>query len=1067
MSDEYNKIRLYPSHPKWEDATPLSEEELAVHNQEIAKEAPVQKVESKATDVPKWEDATPLSQEEMDMVSLEEAPKEEEGLGTSLLAKLAQGASMNTTPYIAGATGFLGKLFGVDNAGNAIKDIGYNSEDAFDFGKAADEYSENYQREYDLQNKIQEESPVLSTVANIAGGIATLPALPAKVLMPLGAAAKGAGFVSSAAKGIGNAAIGGAAMGAIAPTSDAGLNLGERVENAAMGTAFGAGLGAAGAALSGGAKVAGKVVDKFKKEAPTLYRAGELGYEGNFIHSKNYQNELVKRMNNAVEDVNVAVGEIGAKEKGVRDELAATLKIKIEGHKKDLADIDSKLEAKIADLYKSSKGKNSRELHKLVDNEIANAEKAKAVVTERIETLANENKQYFGNIVDETKDYKQMQIDAKTLEQADAAEIANVQEPDSIKNRIQNSIREVGKYLGNQYNVFEGKLDKIAEQQSKGRLEQMINEFRQFHGKNPSKDMIQSMKNSADAPFRFGMVDDAGNGPLQVLRSKIASIGEFNNDPSVVELVEKQIAPFLQEGDISLQDFRSLLNSTKENSSILTKVRDAVAQKPGSKEYLSAFREFNDSMRQVRNGYIQKIDPKLAKEFDALNKNYSDYAGYRDKYVKENTITQNLTPEQIANLDIANTTLLGKVKQYGKHGRVDKAAELYDDFGRSINPEIARNQALLDDYRSAYSAFEDLPKPNVGTDINALDSAIGAVEDVAGISRPSKKQVMGLLKYENGQQISEDDLGKIVKNFAEIRKLEMDPTNPQGLIAIQKYKKDIGDILKGEAPQNIQNIPEGVAFKIGKLTNEAKVIENKATDAMEGARIASENQKSALANKYGSSFESKLDALKELENPTSKNILDDMIKLRSQQNDFARKVNDLIAKGADPEALKMTGFEGDRLDQLIAQITERAKGVPNLPDMKKLSELAMDLNLVNTDIRGTLNTKSLGLIETAGPTVANMLGIVAGKGVKAIDAATGMVKAPINVGAQMGQKAIAPTVETFRKLKSFDTALKNAGTNINDFNAMDAVKKAATIQTLMQNSATRETAKEMEKEYGK
>jgi hypothetical protein len=181
------------------------------------------------------------------------------------LTHLAKSTSFGLTDELGGALSVLGKLVGVENLGGALGDIKATGDVSTPFTEQgrqelADQYTKNRNKIRQIEDTQAKENPLTANVSELAGGFVA-PAM-------------------GAAKGIGSAALAGAAAGGLGSlgnaeelTPEAGL---EAAKAAVTGAAVGGTLGYAGSKLSDFmGHVTGSATGQVAKKAFTAGKAGE------------------------------------------------------------------------------------------------------------------------------------------------------------------------------------------------------------------------------------------------------------------------------------------------------------------------------------------------------------------------------------------------------------------------------------------------------------------------------------------------------------------------------------------------------------------------------------------------------------------------------------------------------------------------------------------------------------------------------------------------------------------------------------------------------------------------
>lgn len=385
--------------------------------------------------VPKFEDTEPLF-EETEPIDVSSESNEEPGLGNTLVAKVAQGATLGFDDELAGLLSAAGTAAGVKNLGGKIKDVGLTEEGpTLDMDKLLAAYRGTRDQTRQTQQEMQDARPIVSTTANVAGGLATLPAMPAKLLAPMGATPAGAGIITKAGMGAANALP--TAAIASAGLSNADLtqgDVGQAGQEIATGTALGAGIGGALPVVGAGLKSAGQGVSNLanKMIPDTVKNAWKVGKEGIDHKSQEFYDAVTKRYNDLVKSVSDPMTQKSAAQtQAALDEISA---------------LEGKLTMLGNDAKSSAASTEAREAAR-VQAEMAKRAEAEMAMETQIASMQDKAK-------------KAVELGQSKAKVSSAEDVAKLnQDTVKVAKDLQNQVAGVKKALGTKFD----ELDKAAE----------------------------------------------------------------------------------------------------------------------------------------------------------------------------------------------------------------------------------------------------------------------------------------------------------------------------------------------------------------------------------------------------------------------------------------------------------------------------------------------------------------------------------------------------------------------------------------------------------------------------
>jgi hypothetical protein len=616
--------------------------------------------------VPKFEDTEPLfdDTEPIDEGS-ETIEKEEPGLLNTLAAKLSQGATLGFDDELAGGLSAAGTALGVKNLGGKMKDVGLTEEGpTLDMDKILAAYRGTRDQTRQTQQEMQDARPITSTVANVAGGLATLPAMPAKMLAPLGAAAPGAALTTRMATGAANA-IPTAAV-ASAGLSNADLTQGEvgqAGKEIAQGTALGAGIGGALPAVGAGLKATGNGLSTFggKLIPESVKDAYQAGKEGVNIASQEFYDSTTKRLQDLV--------------KFVSDPINKKSNQQTQQALEEISSLEGKL-TQINNDVKSSVGSTEARETARVQAELAKRAEDTAALEAKIQAMQEQAK----------KTVELGEAKAKALNQQDVVKLN--QDTVNTAQKLQNQVATVKKALGKKYD----ELDKAAEATGiVPRNEEVIGNFAQKLSNNsglPEAEVNNIVKK---------LVPMHGKTDIQSYRNLKGVLSDyFENANPVVRKTAKEAYANLKNNyanDLRAGNYGQIADDLADTN----------------KRWSSAI--------ELEDQFLSNLKPdRVTGQIEASPDTIRAVGNFADK-----------TPAQMAQSDYLSK-LLGTLDPEGAPGAIRQMTGLADDvmatkgFKPDVpmlpDPRITQAQAQLDQMKAMpkpqVEALPTLPNPEIG-----------------------------------------------------------------------------------------------------------------------------------------------------------------------------------------------------------------------------------------------------------------------------------------------------------------------------------------------------------------
>ncbi len=956
---------------------------------------------------------------------------------TDWTAKVASGGAFGMLPYLSGGIEAVGEAAGFEGAGGPIDQIQpkYGSTSIDDLLKA---YERGYKREQATQADISERRPIMSLGAEIGGGMVTGGALarmaaPALESMPavknvvtpnipvLGdlskmgtmnftQAAKAPSLLERTATSVINTAPLATGLGLMQPTQEVGLNMPERLQNVAIANAINIPLMGAVEAAPAAIK-ATKETGKYMWNAiPAESRAGiTAGLEGIAPFSKKAK-EVYESVNNRLVDFfsNKVIPEerkaylFNLKNKNI--ELDTNIK-KLEGELKLVND----------ELDRQKRIWSENQLSRLSQAEQQAWSTNRVLIEDRRrklgEAIENYKKEYDSNMITikDTldKEYKRLKIEQDASIKEDIEFLDN-HEPRRFDNKFQQTLLGLREKLGQGYDNFENQL--------------------------------------AQKNIRFSVVD-----PMKQLETKLNDLTSSSlktSKPDVEDLVQQtldELDTFMGDGSIGYSEYKTLLNGGKDRTGkridpALRGIKDKAKGLPIYEKFRKIIDEFEDQVRERQVGHLDDIGEKeLANNIKDLNKKYRDYKFYEEKFLN---LSEKKTPtgEPII---LENPSTRSRFAEAGKKGMLDDGGtgeglageSLINELAASENPEVRK---LADDVIQYYNRYGILGRGRV----KETDDMIGIKELLRKLNRNSN---INTVNFQDLDAILPKNLSELgVANLADIAErygisknelLQYDrrvQANPNYLENPAEYQPLLDEIAKArkDIKHNFEDIPD-----IAKMNEEAFPVQ-------EGLRndIDTLNQTKIQVN-----------------NPQINDFLDKAVVGDKPLEDLQKDIRNLIISGNSDRNTGGLGTDVQVLKNLVSRIKKYASeyeanyGVKLDDDLKNMVD---KLDAVEAKMSGSaLISGSKGNVVAGPSALASAANLVAHTLAYLVpNKSIGTIK---NI-ASTGSKAL---LEKAQNYKIMNSALKNYNMTVQDLRQADSVKRAAVLNSLMQDPTVRQSVK--------
>ncbi len=1052
-----------------------------------------------SAELPVWDDAKILPN----------ADDDDSGLSVSDKAiKLAEGGSFGMTPYASGGLGALGRILGIKGAGNALKDIDYSglgSEATLNPSKLSEAYDTGYNKEQEVQEGISKKSPIESLLLNLAGGLSTGKMLPNKLLQPLGPATANASKAGQIIHNIKNAAIGGAAMGAALPTESPDILSTDAIKNRAVNAGFGGVFGGAlTGAIEGVPAVAGALRDKANKIiSGTSFESGmDAGLKGMWFKSDAHTKYLSNLFDEDLKTIGTAVGGV----KDARQELvkgrATELKNSIKELTNDIKSLETTRDTNLKAATKNQMEQHNIQLHSAVETEKAKlSAKLEAMKTEA-SRLILDNSDLFSRTTGFLEDQIAKKVASNTIKKQTNTDFLKEVGPAQFENKLQGIIKDTGANRSGDYRLLDTKLNDLNNR--------LIGEYRndlvKFNGELPPELLSKYEALGFNGANVKNMPDSFNIDASKPINKLFTGLGEFKNEKitdealmnslfgtegkggQINEIKDTILQHSPQEGPITLNKFRSLLNSDELNGvqSQISKLRDnayRLNDRTLANKLDKLLSTFNNEMRLAQNAGIATHDPELAKFILDLNKKYQNFSTFRRNYSNKNEFLQGESKQDSA--------LKREIKQYLQYGETHPEA---DKFIRSLtespNTELQQVGADLKELKStadqihAYNPERDISTSVLEKNKSLLERIKAAQSKDPNLLGGEQTQGINQVLAEKPNVNVQNWLNKILQNKAEIANIKAGTSNPDSIARIKFLQDEIDKTLSnGKVLEDLDelNISDKLRAELLNLRTNREIIDANKTPA-QNTVLDDFNQEMAYINPEGRQPKNSMgnpmtksdvlknseESLRSLENPQVNTILDKLVGLHNNQDAFNAELEKVIRAGADKSKLESLGSKRYQLDKFLKELDSEVKQF-SAPEVKsRLEDMINAIKAREENLRGVVSLNSLGFVSSVPAYAGNLAGLLKKTTQPVRDVNRGIYqggKAFLGAEDQYASQNLQGVLGKFQKYKMFDAALKNVQSNVNDFQNMDSVRRAAIINSLMQTPETREAAKQLQQEY--
>jgi hypothetical protein len=966
--------------------------------------------------------------------------------------KATSGLTFGTLPYLQGGVEAAGQAVGVKGASGPIKDISLQEPAWLDADKLSQAYDEGYMTEKNLQNKIQERSPYISFAGDLTGGFAGGSAI-AKVASPMLAglaqtqrpslqvaknlpnvinpeipllgdlskigtmdftqAAKAPSYIERVTTGVINAAPLATAIGAVQPTEKPGLYPMERLQNATIANAINVPLTGAIEALPAAGRAAKKTGEFVWDVMPEDTKAGiKAGLEGIGPFTKaaklkyeQINNRLVDFFSNKVipNERKAYVENLAKKNR----ELETTLS-SLEG---ELATINDELDREKkqwADRMMTQLSEDEKKI--LAANRVAIEDKKQEIVG-RLNQAKTDYERNNSLIVDSLdKEYAQLKlVQDKSIKED--LEFLNNHEPRRFDNQVQETLLRLKEKLGGRYNDFEKEL--------------------------------------ANKKIRFNVAEARAN--LETKLKDLENNALKTDKPNVEDLVQKtldEIDTFMGDGEIGYDEYKTLLNGISKDpvtgkriDPALRDIRAKANGLPSQNKFRQILDEFDNEVRERQVQHLDEIGEKeLASEIKDLNNKYKDYKFYEENFL-------NLSDKKTLDgkpIILENPSLRNRFAEAGKKGFLDNGVtkeglageSLINELSASQNPEVRQLADLIYKY---YNSYNLLAKNQVKEtpDMLGIKDLLNRLTRTGNINTATPEDLKDMLP------LDKNNLG--IKHLLDL--YDTYHIEKQGLADYQRKIMGTPNYMEnpifGKALNRIDEHRNNIKHNFEQIPD-VQMMNNKAA-----------NLQQSLESDIGVTKK----AIVDLNNPVPQDFLDKAIQNDKPLEDLQKDIRNLIISGNVDRETGGLGTDVQVLKNLVNRIQkyaseyEAAYGVPldkdlrNMVDKLSVAESQLAGNVVISGTKGNVIASPSALAKGINFVLHGLAYLTPNKSAKAVGGA--------------GMSGTKMLLDKATKIRMVNSMLKNYNMTIQDLKQADSVKRAAVLNSLMQDPKLRQTVKEM------
>lgn len=575
----------------------------------------------------------------------------------------------------------------------------------------------------------------------------------------------------------------------------------------------------------------------------------------------------------------------------------------------------------------------------------------------------------------------------------------------------------------------------------------------------------------------------------------------------------------IQTRPMSIQSFREIANTKFENGkeikSYANRLIEKLLQKTDitrsdtlSNDVEDAIRNFVNNLRTKEHKTLSNVNSGLAEQLLDNNRKYAEIANLR-KLIPRTKIPGTGTPD-------VNTAVTGLVSEFLDQGTISERVKIFvDGLKQSKNPEIKN---LANELRDSYKTLTSIIKQNPNEEARVLalqrseqllkyitsldpktqqDELKAAINSVLDFTKNNLDEAIianpaelggsdNLLKLLNQNPIRRIKNLKIVPNkYSQVAGIDENLANLKSEKELIKSLKKFGNLDQHFESERVA----GLAKEMAGVRGQDELVKLGQHPTQLAAAEKFDVAHAANLKRMNEFLKNKKPYLDQLQNPEIKSLLDKLVSSFDNQNEFYKTLNDAVLKGADPHDLNVAGSAKRELnnaindmmlelDKLVVKPSANAS-----PEQRKALEEASrqkatkmieslqnkmrDVVAREEKLRGVLSAGSIGLWTSLPGLAGNIVGLGKPLSYPLRAVGTGVMRGAQRAGQQIEDVANTNTIEMlnkYKKYKLFDSALKNVQSNISDFQKMDSIRRAATINTLMQNPETRDAAKQMQED---
>lgn len=524
-------------------------------------------------------------------------------------------------------------------------------------------------------NAAQNANPKMNFLGNLAGGLITTPLAPAKLIAPLGSAAKMAPLAMDAVnvgRNVGIATKVAANSIPLSLVAGTGMSEGNNALDIAKDATMSAGVGAVlSPALHATIPLAGEKLGKIKDNMVEIADAipGEpvtkfkLGLKGIIGISKTAKTKIEDIINTQVSMLKGKVDEVGLQRQLKANDMLKANASSVEQNHQELAALQNDLHE-----YKTNATRHANDEIKTIHaDQKASLENQIKLKQAEIDARLEDYQENTYKVASDYEKQHQNVVDNYNRLKNNKAGVLDSTEPDDIARDVQDALLADKDYLSAGFESADGAL--------------LDNNIR-FKIDKPVAKLTENIE---------GLVKGKSGDTADAIRKTNADI-------------INQLYPYLTDGAIDRNSLKTLLNGSKnqygtKDPSGLKILRNSI---PKDMRYLydNALRGLDKELRSAQDGQLRQLGyTALADEYQALNKGWSKYLELKDTFLPESLSREH--PEY-------KSAIVTQVKDMGKRGVEDAAtgrgASLYNLVNENADalPNFGTMKDRFDDYINRY-----------------------------------------------------------------------------------------------------------------------------------------------------------------------------------------------------------------------------------------------------------------------------------------------------------------------------------------------------------------------------